>query len=198
MSLREKIERLVRRWLAEAEYAIISSDGQIVASNFTGDHASYMREVWADHGQALKPGEFAFVGEVEEGKRLLICRASEGAFVVLSSRGTPGAILLCARSICRELRDRSEAKLRELARDFLYELDPRFSNVNEALKAIPPTISWHPTLNTVVRTIVTILSKPIRLSQILQSLEDLGIEVSREEALKALEYLESIKVIRRR
>jgi len=87
--------------------------------------------------------------------------------------------------------------LRELAGDFLYELDPRFSNVNEALKAIPPTISWHPTLNAVVRAIVTSLSSPLRLSQILQGLEDLGIKVSREEALKALEYLESVKVVRR-
>jgi len=198
MSLGEKIERLVREWLAEAEYAIISSDGQIVASNLTGDHASHIREVWADHGQALKPGGFTFVGEVEEGKRLLIYRVSEGVFIILSSRGTPGAILLCARSICRELGDQIETKLRELAGDFLYELDPKFGNVNEALKAIPPTISWHPALNTMVRTIVAILSSPIRLSQILQSLEGLGIKVSREEVLKALEYLESAKIIRRR
>ena len=88
--------------------------------------------------------------------------------------------------------------MRELAEDILYELDPRFSDVNEALKAIPPTISWHPTLNTVVRAIVTSLSSPLRLSQILQGLEGLGIKVSREEFLKALEYLESIKVIRKR
>jgi len=194
MSLREKIERLVREWLAEAEYAIISSDGQIVASNSTD--ASRIREVWADHGQALKPGGFTFVNE--EGKRLLIYRASEGVFVVLSSRGTPGAILLCARSICRELGDQIEAKLRELAGDFLYELDRRFGNVNEALKAIPPTISWHPALNTMVRAIVTILSSPVRLSQILQSLEDLGVKASREEVLKALEYLESAKIVRRK
>jgi len=188
----------VRRWLAEAEYAIISSDGQIVVSNFAGDYTPYVREVWADHGQALKPGEFTFVSGMEEGKKFLIYRASEGIFVILSSRGTPGTILLCARSLYRELRDRLEAKLRELAGDFLYELDPRFSNVNEALKAIPPTISWHPTLNAMVRAIVTNLSSPLRLSQILQGLEDLSIKVSREEVLKALEYLESIKVVRKR
>ncbi len=135
---------------------------------------------------------------MEEGKKFLIYRASEGIFVILSSRGTPGTILLCARSLYRELRDRLEAKLRELAGDFLYELDPRFSNVNEALKAIPPTISWHPTLNAMVRAIVTNLSSPLRLSQILQGLEDLSIKVSREEVLKALEYLESIKVVRKR
>ena len=188
----------MRGWLAEAEYAIISSDGQILASNFIGDYESYVREIWAVHGQALKPGELTFVGGVEEDKRLLIYRASEGIFIVLSSREASGAILLCARSICRELGDRLEAKLRELAGDFLYELDPRFSDVNEALKAIPPTISWHPTLNAVVRAIVTSLSSPLRLSQILQGLEDFGIKVSREEALKALEYLESVKVVRRR
>jgi len=74
----------VRGWLAEAEYAIISSDGQIVASNFIGDYESYVREIWAVHGQALKPGGFTFVGGVEEDKRLLIYRASEGSSLFLA------------------------------------------------------------------------------------------------------------------
>jgi len=88
MPLREKIERLVRVWLAEAEYAIISSDRQIVASNFIGNYESYVREIWAVHGQALKPREFTFVSGV-----------ASGSSVPLRAPGLASSALASLRSI---------------------------------------------------------------------------------------------------
>ena len=204
--MEEVVRRLLLRFMPEpsgARYAIARADGEIISSNFVKPEEDRIKKTLAQLKGMLKPDEFTFIGG--KGETVLILRADEQFFVIIRSiRGTPGLMLSCARAIFSELRDRlgeiarpaggaevelgPEAEV-EIGEGPYYELDPRFSSVDEALNTLPPSL--------IARNIVANLDRPLTAEQIAAGLRSLGIEVSLEEVLQTLSYLEAIKVVRK-
>ena len=208
--MEEVVRRLIQRFMPEpglTRYAIARSDGDIIVANLIREDEDYVRKVLASLTPILKPGEYMFMGGGEGGD-FLFYRASEAIFIVLRSvRAPPGIMLSCARSMFRELEGELESGPRppapeeeeappaapeapEAPEEPVYELDPRFGSVDEALDALPPSI--------VARTIVANLTRPLTATQIFMGLRSLGLEVSEEEVKSALNYLKSVRVIRER
>jgi len=202
----EAVRRLLLRFMPEpsgARYAIVRADGEIMSSNLVKSEEDRLGKMLAQLKEMLRPDEFTFIGGREE--TTLILRADERFFMVIRcARGTPGLMLSCARAIFSELRDRLEEMARpageagveagpeagaEVEGGPYYELDPRFSSVDEALDTLPPSL--------LARNIVANLSRPLTAEQIAAGLRSLGIEASLEEVLQALSYLETIKVVRK-
>jgi len=184
-----------------ARYAVVRADGEMISSNLVKPEEDRIRNTVAQLKEILRPGEFTFIGGKEE--TTLILRADGRFFVVIRCiRGTPGPMLSCARAVFSELRGRLEEMAKpageaeveagpevEVEGGPYYELDPRFSSVDEALDTLPPSL--------LARNIVANLSRPLTAEQIAAGLRSLGIEASLEEVLQALSYLEAIKVVRK-
>ncbi|RLI09451.1 hypothetical protein DRO32_00595 [Candidatus Bathyarchaeota archaeon] len=203
--MEEVARRLISRFMPDpfgTRYAILRADGSLLASDLMRSEEDRVRRAVVSLGEILKPDEFTFLGGREES--FLILRASEDFFIVIrASKAAPGIMVSCARAMYRELREQLEAVKPEGAPgealpteealppegEVLYELDPRFGSVDEALDTLPPSL--------IARNIVANLDRPLTARQIAEGLKSIGIEVPFEEVLRTLSYLEALRIIRR-
>ena len=177
------------------------------------------RSIYAHLGEALgaEPGE-DFIPLIAEGRvaELLLEPASlallahvDGEASVADVATSAGVDELRAREILNALRERgillaspllpiAEARPRPEATveaprpgpEAPYELDPKFSSVEEALAAAPPSrLIW---------LVIEGLGEGLGIEQMVDVLRAQGIETSREEVLEVLRWLEKLGIARRR
>jgi len=194
--MEDKVRRVIDRFIPEpggTHYAITDARGEPIIADFPRADLPRIKQVVSSLAGVLKPDEFMFMGG-KSGGTLLIYRASDRIFVALEAlRGAPGIMLSCARSIYGELKEQlAEAKaLAPAVGEAVYELNPKFSSPDEALKTVPAS-------SFIARNIVANLDRPLTAREITAGLKSMGIETTYEEVLSVLEFLEVIGVVRKR
>lgn len=221
--LEGEIERILKKLMGEgagAYYAVISTDGAVVASNLTPEGLASIRDKALSLAEKLAPGKFS-LEKSEDGLITLFFRPDEGALVVLRAMGRPpGLLLLCAKAIWKRaeaarraaegveqavVEERPPAPLPAPAPTppptpggAVYVLAPEFKTVDDILRAMPSigVLSGSPIL---MFSVLTKLEKgPVDVGALVKLLEQEGVRTTEAEVREILEFLADLGVVRRR
>lgn len=195
--MEEKLKSVVRRFvpdIANPRYAIVGKEGEVLASNFRSDELSRIKKLISSISGELKPGDFLLKGS-RSGECLLVLKVDAESLVAIGAAGTsPGMMLACARAVMGEFKEEFKESLpppEEKPEDIVYELSPSIGDVEKALRSVSGR-------SVLVRTIVANLNRGLTVRELTSGLKAAGFDITHEEVLDILRYLEALGVAKRK
>lgn len=183
--MEEKLKSVVRRFvpdMANPRYAIMNEEGEVLMSDFRSDELPRIKKLVSSISGELKPGDFLLKGG-QSGDCLLVLKVDEKSLVAIGAAGaSPGMMLACARAVMGEFKEEFS---------IVYELNPSVGDVEKALRSVSGR-------SVLVRTIVANLDRGLTVRELTAGLRAAGFDVTHEEVLDILRYLEALGIAKKR